>query len=177
MDDNAVLTDPISPCEGAGIVLERLGRRFRYTGALVTVRDPGRARETPLVNRGYCPTFVDFMVDEFIPEHPVFRMIAARAAVADIVSTQRTQVGASLSPRETEILRHLATGLSNAEIAERIVVSRRTVATHVEHILHKLGAANRVQAALQAVAFGLVAADSVPAVRGGAALPVSRSVG
>jgi two-component system response regulator DevR len=54
---------------------------------------------------------------------------------------------ASLSGREDEVLRHLAEGLTDREIAERLGISPRTVETHVGSILHKLGVRNRAQAA------------------------------
>jgi DNA-binding NarL/FixJ family response regulator len=54
---------------------------------------------------------------------------------------------ASLSGREEEVLRHLAEGLTDREIAERLGISPRTVETHVGSILHKLGVRNRAQAA------------------------------
>ena len=62
---------------------------------------------------------------------------------------------AALTARETVILRHLVEGLSNREIADKLVVSPVTVKHHVASILEKLGAANRVQAAVHAVRRGL----------------------
>ena len=56
----------------------------------------------------------------------------------------------ALSPRELEVLRLMAAGLSNREIAARLVVSTGTVKTHVHHICGKLGVANRTQAVVQA---------------------------
>jgi DNA-binding CsgD family transcriptional regulator len=61
-----------------------------------------------------------------------------------------------LSPRELQVLRLLATGLSNREIGERLFVTTRTVSTHVEHVLGKLGLSSRVQAAALAARAGLL---------------------
>jgi DNA-binding NarL/FixJ family response regulator len=60
-----------------------------------------------------------------------------------------------LSPREAEVLALLARGLSNREIAVRLNIVEATVRTHVSHILDKLGAANRVAAALHALRMGV----------------------
>lgn len=55
---------------------------------------------------------------------------------------------AVLSPREREVARHLAAGLTNRQIAAALVLSHRTVEGHVEHILQKLGLQNRNQVAV-----------------------------
>lgn len=60
-----------------------------------------------------------------------------------------------LTERELEILRMIAQGLPNLEISERLVISERTVRTHVSNILAKLHLANRTQAALYALREGL----------------------
>ena len=60
-----------------------------------------------------------------------------------------------LTIREMEVIRRIAEGLSNQEIAERLVISERTVRTHVTNILGKLHLANRTQAALYALREGL----------------------
>jgi DNA-binding CsgD family transcriptional regulator len=63
-----------------------------------------------------------------------------------------------LSPRELQILRLVAKGLSNREIGERLVVSEHTAANHVRSILRKTGCANRTEAAAYAYGRGLTAA-------------------
>ncbi len=64
-----------------------------------------------------------------------------------------------LTEREVEVLKLLAQGLQNKEIAEALVISERTVSTHVSNILGKLHLANRTQAALYALKEGLARLD------------------
>jgi DNA-binding NarL/FixJ family response regulator len=61
-----------------------------------------------------------------------------------------------LTPRETEVLRLLAHGMSNKEISAALVIGEKTVKTHVSSVLSKLGVPSRTQAALYAVRIGLV---------------------
>jgi HD-GYP domain-containing protein (c-di-GMP phosphodiesterase class II)/DNA-binding CsgD family transcriptional regulator len=66
---------------------------------------------------------------------------------------------AGLTTREIEVLRLLVRGLSNKEIAERLVISRKTAGSHVEHIYSKIGVSNRARASLFAMKHGLMTAE------------------
>jgi len=61
-----------------------------------------------------------------------------------------------LTPRETEVLYHVARGETDRQIAERLYLSRRTVSNHVSNILSKLDVTNRRDAARAAFRFGLI---------------------
>ncbi len=61
-----------------------------------------------------------------------------------------------LTEREVDVLREMVRGRSNAEIGERLFISETTVKTHVNHILNKLGARDRIQAVVMAYDYGLV---------------------
>jgi DNA-binding NarL/FixJ family response regulator len=80
------------------------------------------------------------------------------AKVAGTMATRNKQPGAEvqLTQRETQVLRHLALGLSNKEIAQSLSISIETVKEHVQHLLRKMDVADRTQAAVWAVRNGLV---------------------
>src|SRR5215472_11170718 len=80
----------------------------------------------------------------------------AGAAPSAIGDTERAGLAESLSGRELEVLRLLAAGRSNQQIADELVVTLATVKKHVGHILGKLAAANRTQAVARARVLGLL---------------------
>ena len=73
-----------------------------------------------------------------------------------IASMRRREGPAGLTPREVEVLQLLARGLPNKAIAERLVITPKTVANHIEHIYLKIGASNRARASLFAMQHGLL---------------------
>jgi HD-GYP domain-containing protein (c-di-GMP phosphodiesterase class II)/DNA-binding CsgD family transcriptional regulator len=73
--------------------------------------------------------------------------------------TRRRTWPAGLTSRELEVLRLLVRGLSNKQIAEQLVISRKTAGSHIEHIYSKTGVSNRAQASLFAMRHGLMGAE------------------
>ena len=82
------------------------------------------------------------------------RGVSENAAKVDLISP--------LTQREEEVLRLLATGLTNREIGSLLFIAEATVKTHVEHIIGKLGVSDRVQAAVWAARMGLVTEADLP---------------
>jgi DNA-binding NarL/FixJ family response regulator len=90
----------------------------------------------------------------------VTRRVIDRMAAQPVVGEVRDARLDELTPREREVLELIATGLSNREIAEALVVEETTVKTHVKRVLMKLDARDRVQAVILAYEWGLVAPGS-----------------
>jgi DNA-binding NarL/FixJ family response regulator len=82
----------------------------------------------------------------------------AAARLMQAVSTPESPE--ALTERETEVLRLLAQGHSNKQIAHKLQIAEKTVKTHVSNILSKLGVQSRTQATLYAVRTGLVSAKA-----------------
>ena len=93
------------------------------------------------------PTVTRRLISEFARQRP--RADSSRAARL-----------ATLTPRETQVLRLVAEGLSNPEIAARFTVTEETVKTHVSRVLAKLGLRDRTQAVVTAYETGLVVPGS-----------------
>jgi DNA-binding NarL/FixJ family response regulator len=101
------------------------------------------------------PTVTRRLIAELVKGAPEERA-AAHAAAANAAAPRL----AGLSPRETDTLRQLARGLSNAEIAAELFVTEHTVKSHVSNLLAKLGLRDRVQAVVLAYESGLVVAGT-----------------
>jgi DNA-binding NarL/FixJ family response regulator len=83
------------------------------------------------------------------------RLLAAAAVGRSEPAPPSTSLPDELTPREAEVLRLIAAGLSNTEIAARLVISEATVKTHVNHLFSKTGARDRAQAVHYAYQHGL----------------------
>lgn len=101
------------------------------------------------------PTSADHLLAEAESIDAQLVVISRRAATRALISQTNTRTTAAsdhgLSARELDVLRLLATGKENAEIARTLVISPKTVKNHVSRILNKLGLKNRVEAAVFAV--------------------------
>jgi len=95
--------------------------------------------------------------DSIVSPEMTSKLVSAFQALPGLAAAATPRDGAvapapdtldSLSPREREILRHIARGASNKEIARALDIAETTVKIHVQHILRKLGLTSRVQAAV-----------------------------
>jgi len=124
---------------GASGFLLKDVRASQLTDAIRTVA-AGEALLAPSITRR--------LIEEFVR--------APRAEAAGPASGSALPPAGTLTEREGEVLRLIAAGLSNAEIAARLVVGHSTVKTHVNRILFKLGLRDRTQAVVYAYETGLV---------------------
>jgi NarL family two-component system response regulator LiaR len=88
------------------------------------------------------------------------KLMSAVAANEDLAARRRLTSPEDLTERELEVLRLIACGLTNREIAEKLVISDKTVKSHVSSILGKLQLGDRTQAAIYALRHGLAPDDA-----------------
>ena len=99
----------------------------------------------------------DYVVKPFAPDELIARV---RRLVFRPGSDDPENLGTKLTRREQEVLQLLASGLTQQEIAKQLVISPSTVASHIEHVLEKLGVHSRAQAVALALRSGIVAAPT-----------------
>jgi HD-GYP domain-containing protein (c-di-GMP phosphodiesterase class II) len=112
-------------------------------------------------SRPHRPAFDPAAVEKILRDEVTAGRIDGDAANAVLSATgrrvrRRAGLPGGLTAREVEVIVHLARGRSNADIAKSLSVSRRTVASHLEHVYTKLGVSSRTEAALFAMRHGLV---------------------
>src|SRR5579862_9673839 len=102
------------------------------------------------------PAVTKRLISEFARLRPAAGASAAGRPTGGGLAGAVPAALSALTPRETEVLRLVAEGLSNTEIAARLVVTEETVKTHVSRLLAKLGLRDRTQAVVAAYESGLV---------------------
>ena len=107
------------------------------------------ARGEPVVSPELLGKLVTAFQSQGAPE-PAAVAEGAQGTPAAAASVSPSPSPLPLSPREEEVLREIAQGASNKEIARRLDIAETTVKIHVQHILRKLGLSSRVQAAVYA---------------------------
>jgi two-component system, NarL family, response regulator LiaR len=161
---DVILMDLILPDVDGAAATQAILRQNRMARVLVLTSDESEAAGISALRAGA----LGFMrkhasIDELVntihcvaaDQMVIPRELAGALALAPPAGDSGEQ-RALLTPREREVLQYLAAGYSNQAISSAIGISVDTVRSHVGHLLPKLGAANRTQAAVNAVNLGLI---------------------
>ena len=129
--------------------------RHEFLGDALRRAEPeGYVRTFVDAGIGLIPLLEDIARDGIAPEY-VGRILTAFGSKTRLPAVQARSIVEPLSEREIEVLRLVAAGLSNREIAGRLYISPGTAKTHVHHLCGKLGVRNRTEAANRAKELGL----------------------
>src|SRR6201997_882449 len=144
--------------DGSGYPRGLTGNATTIPSRILAVADAYKTRVEPRPHRPACPATE--VAVQLRREAREGRLDGAAGESVLCAAGQRArrhpQLPAGLTPREVEVLRLIAIGLSHSEIAERLVISRRTARHHVEHIYTKIGVSSRALACLFAARHGLI---------------------
>jgi DNA-binding NarL/FixJ family response regulator len=162
---DVVLLDLVMPGIDGVATLELLAEKGLRTRALVVTSFTDDRSVLPALRAGaYGYVYKDVDPDALVAAvrsvhagHVLLEpeVMAALFASQPVEGPDSAHDDAGLTPRERDVLRLVAQGRSNREIAHALTLSEKTVKTHVSNVLLKLGAADRTQAALYAVRHGL----------------------
>jgi DNA-binding CsgD family transcriptional regulator len=139
---------------GYGYIYEEARARWRLAEALLA---GGRRDEAAKQARTATEVAVQLGAE---PLRAALEAVARRGRLD--IGTAPPQGASGLTARELEVLRLVAAGRSNQQIADELFISRKTASVHVSHILAKLGVSTRVEAAATAHRLGL---DEPPGIR------------
>jgi HD-GYP domain-containing protein (c-di-GMP phosphodiesterase class II) len=144
--------------DGSGYPRGLTGQATTLPSRILAVADAYKTRLEPRPHRPACPA-TDVAV-QLRREAREGRLDGAAVESVLCAAGQRArrnpQLPAGLTPREVEVLKLMALGLRHSEIADRLVISRRTARHHVEHIYTKIGVSSRALACLFAARHGLI---------------------
>jgi HD-GYP domain-containing protein (c-di-GMP phosphodiesterase class II) len=152
--------------DGSGYPQGTAGTALAPTARILAVADTYRTKAEPRPHRPESTS-------DGIAAHLRFEVRAGRLdgeAVDAVLRAaghrvrRRREWPAGLTVREVEVLRLIARGLSHREIAERLVIARKTASNHVERVYAKIGVTNRAMASLFAVRHGLLSDDALDSV-------------
>jgi DNA-binding NarL/FixJ family response regulator len=164
LQPDVVLMDLVMPGMGGVIAIRRIRERVPSARVVVLTSFASDDQVIPAVQAGAA----GYLLKDVEPSglEAAIRLVHEGEALLDpqVAGRVMEQVAhpapggdlASLTPRELEVLALLGRGMSNRKLADTLVVSEKTVKTHVSSILMKLGVHDRTQAALLAVREGLV---------------------
>jgi HD-GYP domain-containing protein (c-di-GMP phosphodiesterase class II) len=141
-----------------GTAISRPARIVGVADAYQAMREPRPYRPPRAADRAAAELRADVKAGRFDADTVEAVLGAAGHRVA-----RRREGPAGLTQREVEVLTLLARGLSNKQIAKRLVISPKTVANHVEHIYAKIDASTRARASLFAMQHGLLPEEQFPA--------------
>jgi DNA-binding NarL/FixJ family response regulator len=165
----AVLLEVRLPGVSGYEVLRELRRRYGETLPIIFVS--GERVEAFDRVAGLLLGADDYVVKPFAPDELIARV---RRLVFRPGSDDPENLGTKLTPREQEVLQLLSSGLTQQQIAKQLVISPSTVASHIEHVLEKLGVHSRAQAVALALRSGIVGSDRVMADADRASAPPAR---
>lgn len=175
LGDKTMLATVLAELGGVAASLGQPQRGARLLGAAAALREVIRAPIAPAERKAYEAKVAsvhsllgaaEFIVawdtgQSLLPDEAVTEALAVEASVTLPISDRKDSPidavsGDRLSPRELEVLRLVAEGRSNPQIADALFISPRTASTHVASILTKLGLDSRTSAATYALRHGLV---------------------
>lgn len=144
-----LLEDAVDGFERSGAPFEAAQARIELAGCLIALRRDGEAARE-----------VKLCVETMTRLGAEVEARRARRLLDEPAAEQQPTTLGDITRRERQVLRHVAEGLTNREIADRLFVSQHTIHRHVANILRKLELTNRTAAAAHAIRAGLL--DSAP---------------